>query len=353
MSHFHERAEKICLNCGAQLYDRYCHKCGQENVEPKQNFWQLTAHFLEDLTHFDGKFFTTIKYLFFKPGFLTEEYIKGRRASHINPIRMYLFISAAFFLILMSFFVPRSVHVDEKKAKHLDTSFRNLARSTTELTNSFSDTTDSDNIPTIATDSGTWVIVNGDTILDKDDNKGFLPYETVAEYDSVQNALPKKERDGAVKHYFRRKLTAAREVSRKSDTNFVNSLRANFFHTMPYMLFLSLPIIALLLKLLYIRRKQFFYVSHIIFVIHYYCFFFLTFLIIRTLHNCGSVASAIASFLNLGYFVYLYVAMLRFYKQGWFKTFVKFGLLWFIGSFIIFFMFLLLGINALLNVGAH
>ena len=99
MSHQHERKEKKCLNCGADLYDRFCHKCGQENVEPRQSFWQLTVHFFEDLTHFDGKFFTTIKYMFTKPGFLTSEYVNGKRAAYVNPIRMYLFVSAMFFII--------------------------------------------------------------------------------------------------------------------------------------------------------------------------------------------------------------------------------------------------------------
>ena len=94
-----ERKEKICLNCTADLQGRYCHICGQENTEPKESVWGLITHFFYDITHFDGKFFSTLKYLAFKPGFLSAEYVKGRRASYLNPIRMYVFTSAIFFII--------------------------------------------------------------------------------------------------------------------------------------------------------------------------------------------------------------------------------------------------------------
>ncbi|MEO8860602.1 MAG: hypothetical protein ABI358_04220, partial [Ginsengibacter sp.] len=70
MSHFPERTQRNCLNCGTQLQGRYCHTCGQENVSPKESVWHLISHFFNDVTHFDGKFFTSIKDLILKPGFL-------------------------------------------------------------------------------------------------------------------------------------------------------------------------------------------------------------------------------------------------------------------------------------------
>ena len=82
----------------------YCHNCGQENIEPKESIWHLVSHLFEDLTHFDGKFFTSLKDLILKPGFLSKEYMLGRRASYLNPIRMYLFTSAIFFLIFFSLY---------------------------------------------------------------------------------------------------------------------------------------------------------------------------------------------------------------------------------------------------------
>ncbi|NOT90432.1 DUF3667 domain-containing protein [Ferruginibacter sp.] len=104
MSHLKERKEKNCLNCNAQVQGKYCHICGQENIEPKESAWHLVSHFFQDITHFDGKFFSSLKLLIFKPGFLSREYMMGRRASYLNPIRFYVFTSALFFLIFFSLY---------------------------------------------------------------------------------------------------------------------------------------------------------------------------------------------------------------------------------------------------------
>jgi hypothetical protein len=40
----------------------------------------------------------------FRPGFLSREYMKGRRASYLHPIKMYVFTSAIFFLLFFSVF---------------------------------------------------------------------------------------------------------------------------------------------------------------------------------------------------------------------------------------------------------
>ena len=101
VSNHQERKEKNCLNCNAEVAGRFCQICGQENIEPKESFWVLATHFLHDMTHFDGKFFSTLKFLLFKPGFLSKEYLKGRRTSYLHPIRMYVFTSAIFFLIFL------------------------------------------------------------------------------------------------------------------------------------------------------------------------------------------------------------------------------------------------------------
>ena len=102
MSHQPERKEKDCLNCGTLLHGRYCHVCGQENILVKQGFWSLTKHFVFDIFHFDGKFFDTLRHLFFKPGTISREYVSGKRNRYLDPIRMYLFTSALFFLVFFS-----------------------------------------------------------------------------------------------------------------------------------------------------------------------------------------------------------------------------------------------------------
>src|SRR5205085_3367447 len=65
-------------------------------------FWALIRHFLYDLFHFDGKFFDTVKNLLTKPGIIAMEYTHGKRTKYLDPVRMYLFTSAVFFLVFFT-----------------------------------------------------------------------------------------------------------------------------------------------------------------------------------------------------------------------------------------------------------
>jgi len=89
-----------CANCGTRLTDSYCSHCGQKKVD-KEDF--KVSHFLGEtfhaFTHFDSKFFATIRNLFRKPGFLTLEYISGHRKKYMNPIQLFFVTNIIFFLL--------------------------------------------------------------------------------------------------------------------------------------------------------------------------------------------------------------------------------------------------------------
>jgi len=98
------------------------------------------------------------------------------------------------------------------------------------------------------------------------------------------------------------------------------------------MLFVSLPLFALLLKLVYWRRKQFYYADHGVFAIHLYIFSFILLAAVFALdklddliHN--SLIGVVMFVLVLTLFFYLYKAMRNFYGQKRGKTFLKFLLL--------------------------
>ncbi len=99
MSHQPLRTEKNCLNCGQEVPDRYCSHCGQENIESRMSFLGLVAHFFEDLTHYEGKFWKTLQQLFFKPGYLTVSFLDGKRNSSLPPVRLYIFVSFLTFFL--------------------------------------------------------------------------------------------------------------------------------------------------------------------------------------------------------------------------------------------------------------
>jgi hypothetical protein len=343
LSHLHERKEKTCLNCGASLTGRYCSDCGQENVEPKESAWHLIVHFFNDITHFDGKFFLSLKYLLFRPGFLTEEYVKGRRVSYLNPIRMYLFISALFFLLYVSFFMEGGNMIRT-------TEIHNTADSSTglKIRRNVKNTLRNLDSAMAAEDSKHIVLNTGDT-LSRTQLNNYEP-KTTAEYDSIQKALPAAERDGSIIQAINKKIINLQQHYGEDKAEMMHRFKANFAHSLPYMLFLSLPLIALLLRLLYVRRKQFYYVSHGIFTIHYYCLVFLALLLAYTLEKFGGWGPVVGGIIRFGTVVYLYAAMYRFYKQGWFKTFIKFILLLFAGGTIVGILMVIFLIYSLWNV---
>lgn len=93
-----------CQNCSTALHGAYCSACGQHDVDYSGSFWHILEDGLEGALHFDGKFFKSARYIFTRPGFLTTEFISGRRARYMHPVRFYIFASFLFFAgtVLMS-----------------------------------------------------------------------------------------------------------------------------------------------------------------------------------------------------------------------------------------------------------
>ncbi|MDH7462542.1 DUF3667 domain-containing protein [Chitinophagaceae bacterium 26-R-25] len=322
MSHFHQRKEKNCLNCETEVIGRYCHVCGQENIEPKESFGHLLMHFFNDITHFDGKFFSSVVMLFKKPGFLAKEYMKGRRASYLNPIRMYVFTSAIFFFLFFAFFKP-GIHPNKERTKEA----KEVAGK--------GDTMDAEdsiaiaksealrkNIP-ITVDSANKISISGDG----------QEFTDKAEYDRYQESLPKEKRDGFLKkQYVHRMIWLHKKYDRPEGgggNELIHDLLERFFHSLPYMLFVSLPLYALFLKLLYARNKQFYFADHGIFLIYLYIFTFIFLLVFFTLSRISGFAhfswlSYILILMFLGGVYYAYRAMRIFYEQGRRKTIAKF-----------------------------
>lgn len=343
MSHLKERAEKNCLNCNAQVYGRYCHICGQENVEPKETAWHLVSHFFQDITHFDGKFFSSVKWLVTRPGFLSREYMIGRRASNLNPIRMYVFASALFFLIFFSFY-----HFDAKK--NINTTVNNVPVSEMIKMDSVKYRRFADNL--VKNDPSMKFAYNREKYLQYLDTittgKGgfhFTPsrYTTRAAYDS---ALKKGNGDGWLARALVYKQIEINEKYKNDTKEAVSAMGNIFLHSIPQILFISLPLFALLLNILYYRKKEFYYVNHAIFTIHLFVFVFIALLLVFGINKIEAAThwrwlGYLSGFMVLLIFIYNYKAMRIFYQQGRWKTLLKFILLHFTNFFIVMILFVI------------
>lgn len=346
------------MNCGATVQGRYCHVCGQENTEPKETFWHMVTHFFYDITHFDGSFFVTLKDLLFKPGFLSREYMLGRRRKYLHPVRMYVFTSAVFFLVFFSMFhvseksisansnerTPEGFTIKEKALKNAKTKedSANIMKGL-ELMGYKDDTVKNK--------------VNTKSYNKNNDNDGFTfsigsevgKYSSVKEYDSIQRSLPGNKRDAWITKVLTRKSVELNEKYNGDQDKLAVEVINKFLHSFPYLLFVSLPLYALFLKLLYIRRrKEYYFADHAVFLVHLYIFTFLFLLFYFGLDKLEknthwSAIGVVQAILILTGLFYTLKAMKNFYRQGWGKTILKFiifNILSFISLIILFTVFL-------------
>lgn len=346
MSHAKERHEKICLNCNANLIGRFCQNCGQENIEPHETVFSLVHHFFADITHFDGKFFSTLKYLITRPGFLSKEYISGRRARYLHPIRMYVFTSALFFLVFFSIINLEKNNKSNKITEVMSITQQRIWEESKEqlLKNRKLNASDSAEVEAaynailrvqkIVKDSTKAKQKKHGLEIEDDDGWGIFSdryFPSRAAYDSTQASLPAGERDGwMARQMAYRNIHIHEKFPDKRE--FWLAVINKFIHTLPYMLFVSLPLYALFLKLLYIRRKNFLYVDHAMFLIHLYIFTFIFILVVIGLNELSDLPfmewmEMVIGLLFLAGFYYTYKAMRVFYGQGRFKTLTKFMLL--------------------------
>jgi len=93
-----------CKNCNTALSGPYCHACGQPDRSAIRFFGALVHELFEDVFSFRSRAARTLSALFFRPGFLTCEYIAGRRYRYVPPLRLFLVTSLVciFFLWLLN-----------------------------------------------------------------------------------------------------------------------------------------------------------------------------------------------------------------------------------------------------------
>ena len=90
----------LCKNCQAGLNGAYCSTCGQKDVDLERPILGLLGGVIKETFELDGRSALTVKTLFRHPGLLTSEFLDGRRRRYTSPLRLYLVISIAFFVVV-------------------------------------------------------------------------------------------------------------------------------------------------------------------------------------------------------------------------------------------------------------
>ena len=301
MSHKTHHASH-CLNCGAVLKSRFCYQCGQDSEEHLDSVWHLVKHFFDDITHYDGKLLGTVKPLLTKPGFITQQFLKGKRASYLSPVRMFIFLNFIFFLMVL--WIPSS---GNKKVEYVSDPVTIPDSISQELKKAKAD-------------------LNDEVKLDEHIKvNSSIGYATIAEYDSAQQALAPDKRNGRIANYAIRKWIPLFQNMKKDPHAAQEKASEVFLHNSPKLTFLFIIVCSVLLYLLYYRR-HISMVDHSLFSIHLACTFLLlsiAMLGVGYLPMGGYIALAI--FLYGCY--YFFRALRVVYGQSFLKTLVKFSVI--------------------------
>lgn len=296
LKHEIKKHESKCLNCGTPLLaeNRFCSNCGQMNRSPRQSLGEWIREFFASFLSVDSKFIHSIIPLLVKPGKLSEDYIAGKRARYIHPIRLYLAVS-----ILMFFVISLNKNPSQ----------------TVQVSGLKSDSTAEGTIPDEALQFN---LSDGDTA------SWWYEKDVIAEYLS-ENKNPSwvaVQRETDVENSFSNRFFFT-EVNKMYGMD-VDSFGQYIFRKLPIVLFLFLPFFTLWIHLLYLR-KGLLYTEHLIFAFHTQTAFFTLLL----LSNLAKMAFNwdISAIVLLIFMIYLYLALRRFYKQSRFVTVIKYVLL--------------------------
>ncbi len=328
-----------CDNCHSLLQGPYCHQCGQEKRNILRNIFGLVGEFFGEFSNWDARLWQTLLPLWFKPGRLTQRYVSGHRAPYVPALRLYLFSSIIAFLVFAKLIPTNDIQFNNADGqfglqynpaepvsadvtaalKQLQTIDGELAAVTKPVSGAASAASD--------------VVLSGKvpqpepvvaTAPDKTARQATTPSATptpvkLLELDGDQDI------ESLIEQLFDGKLARLKDNPQLAVSK--------FFSLAPQMMFLLLPLFALLLKLLYIRNNRF-YMEHLLLCLHshsamlhmFIAFTLLTYMASLTStigwlqQSCSNLALAILWYM----LVYLLLSQKVFYGQGWRKTLVKF-----------------------------
>ncbi|WP_121667727.1 DUF3667 domain-containing protein [Mesonia aquimarina] len=294
----------VCLNCNTPLEreDRYCHYCGQLNSTKQLSFTDFFKEFFGSLFSYDSRIYRTLNTLIFKPGKISLEYINGKRTKYANPFRFYLSVSIIFFLLYgLSTELTLS---DEDKAgiikigKENDTEER--------------DYSDIKLLSEKELDSLTFAEKSVAKV------KIYLAYDETHSAKSISESLKNLQHERSLYNKWLYKRAIAIEKITDNPYNFSKYAMSK----LPFIIFFFIPVFTLILWLTF-GRCYYTYMEHLVFAFHSQTMLFFL-MIFSVIFNMIHTSSIITILFLLGYGIYLFQALRKYYGQSIIKTFIKF-----------------------------
>ncbi len=311
---------RYCHNCHYPMppQAKYCPQCSQHYTDGRETFGHMIHELIHTKFHLDSAFFNTLRYIFI-PGKLTLEYFQGKHKRYAHPVRLFLVLGVLCFALIQGklFYhdkntpVHNSIYAEIARVEiaeqmdslqerwllhHPGKGEKAVLDSVRHFLMEGEDSVSLGNIVSLGTDQGTPLrlskhdafLLPHDSLVKKYDIKGFWSELGV-----------KQARRAIIEGEYGLKY---------------------FISKLFYTLFLMLPVIALFMKLLYIRHTYLF-VEHFIFLLHYHCFLFALMSVLMFFSQY--VSNLVIGLSVAGTAVFFFLALRRVYRQGWFKTLVK------------------------------
>jgi hypothetical protein len=288
-----------CRNCGHRLFawDQFCSQCGQDTLDHPPTLWEFVHEWVLHYLAFEGKLWKSLWGLIAKPGFLTLEYLAGRKQRYVWPLRLVLTLGLLFF-VAIKLFPPVQNPVVVDSPEEMREVVRAIGASPPPSAPEAAASKASHRPASASPQDPASVMQEAMRTSDPFELGDFEPQLPVAAQQSIQQARARWRADaGAEMRRIGNKLLAMA----------------------PYAVLLSLPFFAGLLKLLYWRLA---YGAHFVFAMHLHAAWYLM-LLLATLTPWAFVHGAVWFWSNL----YPLLALKRVHHAGWASTLAKATLL--------------------------
>jgi hypothetical protein len=363
----------VCANCGAELLGEYCYACGQPVKGMIRPLSSMMHDIADTIFNIDSRIFRTLWPLYVKPGYLSNEYFAGRRVRFVTPFRLYFFLSiAAFFAIQvwlgdvsltgvniqgpedgpsLSSAMTKEEVAARRDAKIADMEVARTAMLAIPKADKAKRATDKlDREENHIRDEANKRMAYLDKVAQAKAANTPLPPESDGEVDESHdsfNVNGKKWDEktnpvevGWLPAFANARLNAGIARALANMNRFSKDPRPfiiGIFSVLPQVLFVVMPLFALILKIFFIFKRRL-YMEHLIIALHSHAFIFLSLLFITLMIALkGSVAATMpwaATLLDWLIFfagwwipIYLFLMQKRVYKQGWILTTIKFGVI--------------------------
>lgn len=357
-----EDRQACCRNCGEPVDLLFCPHCGQSTMAKRRSLRAILGDFVDEFLGVDSRLWRSLKMLMLRPGLLTLEFMRERHVSYVPASRLFIVSSILFFLTLALMTSGGNFGVD---------SHGNVVMRQDETAESHTaeppDASVEPEFPEVEMEVGEIVqtpqkdgaesAVAPDSTMEAspESQDGEVAAESEESHRQSRVIITDDRFEGknALTRWMNRRLDAQEAKLESMDPEALGPIILGLsIDYAPKVLFLIMPLFALILKMLYIRREPL-YVDHFVFALHVHAFIFLmiTLLIgINALLDSGWLLAFSILGVLFGTPAYICAAMKRAYQQTWIKTFIKCNLLMFMHFLLLLFGVVLVVFLAVFSV---